>query len=438
MAPDQTPAARGTGIAVKVCILTGTYNPIVGGGEKQAEYLAQGLASNGVGVLVMTRQTSALHPRFEQAGSVAITRLPPSGRSRLSKWGLMVTSFLALLRLRSSYDLLFVAGFSLLGLPGVLACKLLEKPCVLKADSLGEFSGEYFLAGLPGSGFRPVRLLLQAGKLVRNWLYRKADAFVAISTPIEAEFTAQGIAPEKIHLIPNSVDLDRFTRPTPNEKRRLRRTLGLTEDGLIALYSGRLVSYKGLPLLVRVWADIVQSLPGVTLLLLGTGGLDIHNCEEELRDYVKDCSLEDSVTFLGVVEEVERYLQAADIFVFPSENEAFGVAMAEAMACELAVIGTSAGGLRDYLVHRENGLVVPIGDREALYRALKTLISDSSLRARLGTAAGKTVRDRFGAKIVEQQYLNLFHEIEGSDPADPRVKTAPSPTDHDRPRISNR
>jgi glycosyltransferase involved in cell wall biosynthesis len=82
----------------------------------------------------------------------------------------------------------------------------------------------------------------------------------------------------------------------------LRKQLGLPETHTIAVYTGRLVSYKGLPLLLEVWKDIQNQHKNVLLLLVGTGGLDIHNCEADLHEYVKSNDLEQSVHFTGSVK----------------------------------------------------------------------------------------------------------------------------------------
>ena len=78
-----------------------------------------------------------------------------------------------------------------------------------------------------------------------------------------------------------------------------------------------------MPLLLRVWQRIAARHPQVQLVLVGAGGLDIHACEAELRDYVRANGLADRVIFTGNVDTVPEYLRASDAFVFPTENDAF-------------------------------------------------------------------------------------------------------------------
>lgn len=397
---------------LRVCLLTETFYPVVGGGESQALALVEGLSAQGHIARVVTRRSDWRLPKREQLGMVAVHRLWPAGGQHLKKWGLLLSAAPVLVRLRNEYDVLLVSGFRILGLPAVLASKLLRKRCILKADSLGEMSGEFFRAGLERARLSPSVLPFRLFLRLRNAVLRRADAFVAISEAVAEELIAAGIDPEKIRRIPNSVDTARFHPVSPEEKQVLRRKLGLPERACIVIYTGRLVSYKGIPLLLRVWKDIVARHGDAYLLLVGPGGLDIHNCEAELRQYVQQEQLEGSVRFTGEVRNVEAFLQAADIFAFPTESEAFGISLVEAMACGLAVVSTAVGGLRDIVRDGQNALVVPPGDMSGLKDALDALLVDSDLRRRLGRIAQQCTSERYRTEKITGHYIHLI-SVEG-------------------------
>jgi glycosyltransferase involved in cell wall biosynthesis len=179
---------------------------------------------------------------------------------------------------------------------------------------------------------------------------------------------------------------------------------------VIAIYTGRLVSYKGLSLLLKVWKEICCNHKNVLLLLAGTGGLDIHNCEAELREYVRSNRLEEHIRFLGPVENVPEYLQASDLFVFPTENDAFPSSVIEAMACALPVVTTPVGAIKTLIEHERNGLLVEPGDAQQLYKALDTLVSEKELASRLGQAARQTVQEQYSTENVTSSYLCLFQK----------------------------
>ena len=186
------------------------------------------------------------------------------------------------------------------------------------------------------------------------------------------------------------------------KKHLLRKKLNLPQNATIAIYTGRLVSYKGLPLLLKVWNEIRLKHENVLLILAGTGGLDIHNCEDELREYVKVNGLENHVLFTGAVQNVPEYLQASDLFVFPTENDAFPSSIVEAMACGLPVVTTPVGAIKTIVTDGETGLLIQPGNAEQLFQALDVMLSDKAMASRLGKAARKSVQDFYSAKLFQR------------------------------------
>ena len=383
----------------------------MGGGETQAQLLAEGLVARGFSLIILTRRSDDALPKVEQFGAITVYRLAPVGRGQLKKWGLIFSSVPALLRLRQQYDLIFVSGFRIVGITAVLVGKFLGKKVVLKADSQGEMSGDFFKEGLARINLTPKWLPFKLFLGLRNRILRQANAFTAISPEIATEMTANGVDPQMIYDIPNSVDTSRFQPATPQCKKELRHQLGLSLIHTIAVYTGRLVSYKGLPLLLTVWREMYRKHQDISLLLLGTGGLDIHNCESELRAYVEEHDLHQTVCFTGAVQNVPDYLQAADIFVFPTENDALPSSLIEAMACRLPVITTPVGAIKTIIGNGRNGLIVEPGNFQQLYDALEIIMSDKELAGQLAQAGWQTVQQQYAADIVTEKYAGLFGRL---------------------------
>lgn len=396
---------------MKICIFTETYYPVMGGGETQAQLLAEGLIANGHSVIVLTRRSDTLLKKYERYGKVDVYRLAPVGSNQLKKWGLLFSSLPMFIRLRNQYDLIFVSGYRIMGLTAVLVGKLLARRVVLKADSQGEMSGDFFQSGLRKFGISHKTLLFRWFLGFRNTILKKADAFSAISSEIASEWTASGIPSEKVHLIPNSVDTSRFMPVESSQKDLLRKKLNLPQNATIAIYTGRLVSYKGLPLLLKVWAEIRHKHENILLILAGTGGLDIHNCEDELREYVKVNGFENQVVFTGAVQNVPEYLQASDLFVFPTENDAFPSSIVEAMACGLPVVSTPVGAIKTIITDGKTGLLIQPGNAEQLYQALDIILSNDEMASRLGKAACQSIQDLYSAEIVSKKYMTLFQGL---------------------------
>jgi glycosyltransferase involved in cell wall biosynthesis len=380
----------------------------MGGGETQARLLAEGMITKGHSVVVLTRRSDAALMQHEIYGDVTVYRLAPVGSGQLKKWGLLLSSLPALVRLRDQYDLIFVSGYRIIGLTAVLVGKLFRKLVILKADSQGEMSGEFFEGGLRKFSLSRSPLVFRLFLGFRNVILKNADAFSAISPEIASEWTSSKVPLHKIHLIPNSVDTARFAPVHEQQKLFLREKLNLPQSAIIAIYTGRLVSYKGLPLLMKVWDEIRCRHENAILLLAGTGGLDIHNCEAELHDYVKSVGLEKNVRFLGAIQNVPEYLQAADLFVFPTENDAFPSSLVEAMACALPVVTTPVGAIKTIVTHQETGLIVQPGNPQQLLEAIVAIVSDKTLASRLGQAGRLIVEERYSASSTVEKYLSLF------------------------------
>ena len=395
----------------RVCLLTESYYPIVGGGETQSRITAEDLVAEGFEVTIITRQSNASLAPYEEIGAIRVYRVPPQGKGHLKRWAMIKNVLPLLIKQRKTFDIILVSGYRALGIPATLVSLLCGKTCILKADNNGEMSGAFFAGGLKKWNLTlsslPVRLVL----FFRNGLFKSAQAFVSISSEIDDELKAAGIPPEKIHTIPNSVDISRFYPVESDTKAALRQKLKLPAEKKIVIFTGRLLATKGLPTLVEAWKSVQADHADAHLLIVGGGSKDIHDCETSLHDYVKEHDLTQSVQFTGDVNNVDEYLKASDIFVFPTEDEAFGISMIEAMACGLAAIATPVGGLRDIVTDRYNGLFVPAKDVRGFERAIAQLLEDPTFAKKLGAAAFHTVQTRYTRSAVAQQYIHLIDSL---------------------------
>jgi len=394
---------------LRVLLATETFAPEIGGGERQAALLAHGLLRRGHQVTLLTRRSRSDSPKETVIDGLRILRLPPVGPGRHVRWKLQLRALPEFVRRRREYDVLLISGYRALGIPGLMAGRWYGKPVVLKADSLGEMSGEFFRAGLGEWRIKPEGAMMRGLLGMRARYLRMADAHVAVSAEVERELLAQAVPRERIHRIANGVDTDRFQPATEARRLQHRHEFGLPA-GPVLVYTGRLVSYKGLPLLLEAWREICGRRPG-TLVLVGEGGGDIHNCEAQLSDYAATHRMGERVRFERAVTRVEDWLRAADLFVFPTENEAFGLSLVEAMACGLPAVTTGVGGIGDYAVHGVNAWIIEPGDRVAMIAAIERLLDDRELGSRLGQAACETVRERYGGDAITGQYERLLTEL---------------------------
>ena len=391
----------------RVLFLTESFHPTLGGGETHVRRLGAALVAAGDAATVVTRRADAAWPAEETLDGVRVLRVGAPGPARTGKYRMLPAAFRAARRELARHDVLVVRGTRVLGLPGLLAARTQRRPVVLQPEINGELSGEAFTWGKPWAAGLPGAVVRGAVD-ARNVLLRDADAFVAMSRLIQDEMRAAGVPPERIHLLPHGVDVERFRPADPAEKQALRARLALP-DGVLAVYSGRLLRGKGLETLVDAMAS--PALPeSLQLVLLGSGEgqLDV---EPELRRRVSDRGLGARVRFAGRVDDVSEYLRAADLFVFPSLFEALGIALVEAAACGLPAVASRTGGIVDVVEDGGSGRLVAPGSAADLAGALAELARDPGRRAAMGRAARAVAASRFDERDVLARYRALFGEI---------------------------
>lgn len=393
-----------------VWFLISSYHPTVGGGESHARLLAQTLTQRGWPVTVLTRRRDRSWPRQETLEGSTVRRVAPAGAPRWGKYGMLGPALLTLLWHRREIDVLYVCGLRVLGLSGMLFSCLTRRPVILRAEACGEWSGDFIFNSPHQARVRGaflIRWLLAA----RNALYRKAARFVSISGVIRDEFIAGGVPPEAIAHIPNGIDTASFPPTDPETRARLRAELGLPPSAFLFAYSGKLNRGKGLEMLVRAWSHVRAARKDAHLVLIGAGGQQFLSCEYLLREDAERRGLANSITFTGYVSRVADYLRACDAFVFPSESEALGLALIEAMSCGLPALASATGGILDIIQDGQNGRLLPVGDETAWAEGMIELMADPDLRKAWSEAGQATARERFGMAAAATAHEQLFREV---------------------------
>ena len=398
--------------APRVCLLTDSYYPVVGGGEAHARLLCAEFHRFGVPVFVLTGHKVVASPAFELVDDVPVYRVPPTGYPRLGKYLMLWSSFWRLVRMRREYDVIYVCGIRTLGLVAVKAALLLGKRCVLRSESRGEVSGGFIWEKTDGRVNRWLKLVFRGPIWLRNLFLKRADAFVSIAPVIRDEYEACGIPLGKIVDIPNGINVVRFSPVTAEAKRALRQKLGLPEGRLFA-YAGKLNRGKGLEFLLRVWKEWGLRHPDCKLLLIGSGAMQFLSCEKELRDYVEMNAMQEEVIFSGSVSNVQEYLQASDFFVFPSESEALPLALLEALATGLPTVASDIAGCRAIVTDGREARLAPPNDADAWIAGLDTLVGNPALVAERGRTGRETVVATFSIARIAEEHLKRFRSICG-------------------------
>jgi len=246
----------------------------------------------------------------------------------------------------------------------------------------------------PGTNASWQRRLLQGvGRLVH--------AYVAVSPEIEEHARENGYcAPEKLSLIENGIDLDRF-RVTAEQRVRARSALGIPEGAWVMGSVGRIATEKDYPFLVRAAAPLLG--PETRLLIVGDGAE-----MGAVRAEVAAQKVEPFVVLPGASSDVPSHLAAMDLFVLSSRMEGMPLAVIEAMAARLPVVTTRVGGLPNLVEHGRTGYLVPSGDEAALRQQLDQLRRDPEAARRLGATAQEIARARYSRETMVRRYLDLY------------------------------
>lgn len=397
----------------RVCFLTDTFHPIVGGGETYARNISGRLAALGLPVCVVTRRVRPSFPAFECVNGVPVYRVRPSGMVRVGKYAMLPAVAVWLFTHRRSYDVLYVSNFRALGPIAVVLAWLLGKKCVLRAGICGEFSGRYVTT----NGAMPKRAIswLAVPLALRRGLLRKADGFVSNCTAVTNEFSECGVPNEKITLLPGGVDTAVFYPVEFSERLQRRTQLGLPAGRFLIGYSGKLNRGKGVQHLILALPGLLRRQDDAHLVLIGSGQHQFLSQEDELRGLVARLGLSERVTFTGYVENVAEYLQALDLFVFPSEREALPNALMEAMACGLPSIASRVGGVPDIIEDAQSGLLVSPGKVEELEQTIDALRRDPARAQRLGAAGRERIIQQFSLDVLARRHqeflMGLLNDI---------------------------
>jgi glycosyltransferase involved in cell wall biosynthesis len=224
---------------------------------------------------------------------------------------------------------------------------------------------------------------------------KQVDKLVTYSEFMRSQIVAwYGIKRDKIAVIPNGVDLRRFSKNIFKQK--------LDGDPAI-LYFGYLSNFKGIDLLIHAISKLQIELPNLKLHLVG------HGDKSSFELLAKEKHVEKAVVFHGYADPkaAPQYFQAADFCIFPSRRDSFGITLLEAMASGTSVIASNRGGTPEIISNGRNGILFEPENADALPKAILALSQDSELRKRISSNALKTVSN-YSWENIANKYIALY------------------------------
>jgi N-acetyl-alpha-D-glucosaminyl L-malate synthase BshA len=223
----------------------------------------------------------------------------------------------------------------------------------------------------------------------------------AVSESLRAATCRELAVRRRIDVIPNFLDCGSYRRvAVPGLRRHY-----ADESTRIVMHLSNFRPVKRIDSVIEVFARIVSRVPAV--LLLAGDGPEVPTA----RRVARQLGVSDRVQLLGAQENVLPLLSMADLFLLPSEQESFGLAALEAMACEVPVVASNAGGLPEVIEHGVTGFLHPVGDVDAMAASGVAVLTDEVLHRRIADAAVRLVRDRFCVERIVPMYEAHYAQV---------------------------
>lgn len=263
-------------------------------------------------------------------------------------------------------------------------------------------------AGIPVVLTEHARHSISKSPHLRQAARRAADeagAFTVVSADLAEWFASElGIARERLTVVPNGVDTERFV-PGGGD-RALLRTVARRADGPVLVAVGRLAEAKDHATLLRALARLRLRGVAASLVIIGEG-----DQRPALERQVAELGLGDHVVLAGTRTDTERLVPGADAFVLSSQREGLPMVLLEALASGVPVVSTNVGGIGEVVTTGRDGLLVPARDADALAGALHAVLTEPALAARLRHEARRTAEERFALRNTVARYEAIYERL---------------------------
>ena len=281
-----------------------------------------------------------------------------------------------------------------------------------KPDSFESFTHDANLMGIPAAWLCGVkgRFAAHHGQFVgQSALARKlhtrvinssmTNKLVCVSERAKNQALSEGIHEDKIEVIFNGV---KPVETDPSVRAQVRAELGLNDSDIMILNVGRLTPEKAQKNLVKA-AAIMAPHPEYRFFIAGEGP-----CRSELEQLISENGLSGRFTLLGSRPDVDRLLNAADLFVLYSDTEGMPVSLMEAMSAGLPCVASNLEGIAQLIPDERYGTLIPSGDVELLAETIEKTLSDPQKAAEQGRSAGCRIRESFSLDASCSRYEKLF------------------------------
>jgi L-malate glycosyltransferase len=228
----------------------------------------------------------------------------------------------------------------------------------------------------------------------------KSDGVTAVSEQLKQETLKAFPIHKEIKVIHNFIDFQRFKK---SNKDHFKKAIAPNGEKIL-IHTSNFRKVKRVEDVIYVFQKLYEKTP-CKLLLIGDGPE-----RQGLEELCRKVGLCHEIRFLGKQDAVEELLAVADLFIIPSENESFGLAALEAMACEVPVISSNAGGLPEVNVHGQTGFLANVGDVDAMARYAWDILRDEKIHKKFRQNALAQAK-KFDIDYILPQYEAYYESI---------------------------
>ncbi|MFX1520239.1 MAG: glycosyltransferase family 4 protein [Promethearchaeota archaeon] len=382
---------------MKICMLVEQWFPQVGGVENHVRFLTKNLTKAGheVHIVVRNLRLKGMTPQKiekEFMKSVTITRLGPASIFENDVGRVLYAALSSLKVIKDeSFDIIHAHSFTAT-IPALLGKHVLKIPTILTMHT-SHFRKWYSITK------RVLRSEIYSAIERKTLFNNRFDRIITVNKSLIETAMKLGVSKDKLTYIPNAIELEEFDSYNLD--------VNASSQEKTVLFVGRLTPVKGLHILLRAISLVLDKSKHYKFLIVGEGPL-----KDDLTKYIYKKNLQEHVYLLGVQtgQDLIRLYKTSNVVVLSSYAEGCPVSVLEAWGAGLPVVATSAGGTKEIVEHRKNGLLVPAGDPKALAKGLIKILTDEELARLLGANGRALVEKEYNWKIMVKKILAVYQD----------------------------
>ena len=245
---------------------------------------------------------------------------------------------------------------------------------------------------------------------LHRWLYKRVTKTFAISNMIKDNLIETTPLPaEKIALLHNAIDTSKFD-PAKIDSKIFRNELGVAENQLLIGMIARFSPGKGHEEFLFAAKIILTKHTNLKFVIVGEASLGEESYAQKIKSMSQELGVNKNVIFAGFRKDIPQVLAALDIFIFPSHDEAFGIALAEALSMGKPSVCSNFAGVLDIAIDGETSFLFEKGNANDLAAKTEMLILSSDKRIQFGIAARKRAAAMFDLEVFTQKLISHFEE----------------------------